>query len=131
MKTASLKGEDLYYWVTKADGQEQYSPVLGSAMELSRSKVRAYYQSIVLREHIDIASEAGGYCAAVYRFPENGKWSCHIGRSRHALVAAMRAYVHSWFGAEVEQVCWIPSGNAACCYSGIKESQFTYRNEEY
>lgn len=129
MKTAVLDGDELYYWVNKADGQEEYASLLADAMRPSRSEVRVYYQSIVRREHIDIASEGEAYCAAVYRFPRNGQWSCHVGRSRDALVAAMRAYVHSCFGAEVVQASCIPSDKADCCHVGLEESHSLYGNE--
>lgn len=107
MKTGTLKGLELYYWVVSADKGMHSNVQALCAASTEDTGIRAYYRLIIKREMIDIAPEEDRYCAALYQFPKEGRWSCHIGRSKDPLTAAMRAFVHGRFGAEVPHPAWI------------------------
>ena len=118
MKTAELIDTDLDYWVARAighnvsrgtsgftvlDWQRPGSPVRGNPFQPSTSWAQA--GPIIEQAKIDIGPRPlGGWHAAIYDWsaPAGERWKAQKVGGETPLVAAMRAFVASKFGEEVE-----------------------------
>ena len=113
MRVADLEGQTLDLWAARAEGIEYWIERSSVDWEVcadtgndrsdrySPSTDWALGGLIIERERIEIGRPTKG--------PDVGKWSAWIGDEfsgygETALVAAMRAYVVSKFGEEVEEV---------------------------
>lgn len=99
MKTSELAGALLDYWVAEAEGMLR---MISGGIEdklggYSPSTKWAQGGPIIEREHFYIEWDADGYWIA--RHPESITY-----RAESPLVAAMRAFVASRFGSEVNEV---------------------------
>lgn len=115
MKTSELTGALLDYWVARAEGLEVRLYRLGEPTSrcwtiqdgrtghvFAPSTSWAQGGPIIERERIQWRDEGGTWCAG-FGEGDDDDW-LHYGEGETQLVAAMRAYVASKFGDEVQDV---------------------------
>jgi len=103
MKVDELEGEILDYWVARAEGfANTFEAFKNSTVPYSSNW--AYGGLIVEREHIDTSwhHETSQWCACIDGWPQPNLSFGHASSER-LLVAAMRSYVASKFGDEVQE----------------------------
>ena len=104
MKTSELQGVALDWAVATCEGLDYFEPDIGP-MEPEYSTDWSLSGPIIERERIDVLGmvkgEAGPWTACLRKKDEAPPWR-HITEGPTPLIAAMRCYVQSRLGDEVE-----------------------------